>query len=162
MSEAAGLLDDVDARMRRARPLVTAELRAVRRGISRDLRTVDPSLVLALANRLVARDSRFDRFLAYEILTSHRPALARVRTADLRRLGRGMDSWGDVDTFACYVAGPAWRERQVADGEIARWARASDRWWRRAGVVSTVALNSRARGGRRGTNAGNLSSRRRR
>jgi 3-methyladenine DNA glycosylase AlkD len=58
-----------------------------------------------------------------------------------------MDSWGDVDTFACYVAGPAWRERQVDDAEVARWTRSKDRWWRRAGVVSTVPLNSRARGG---------------
>jgi 3-methyladenine DNA glycosylase AlkD len=85
--------------------------------------------------------------LAYEIIASHREALARLRTVDLRRLGHGADSWGDVDTFACYVAGPAWRERQVADAEIARWARSSDRWWRRAAVVSTVPLNSRARGG---------------
>lgn len=58
-----------------------------------------------------------------------------------------MDSWGDVDTFASYVAGPAWREGQVADAEIARWARSPDRWWRRAAVVSTVPLNNRARGG---------------
>jgi 3-methyladenine DNA glycosylase AlkD len=86
-------------------------------------------------------------FLAYEIVTSHRQTLARLRAADLRRLGGGMDSWGDVDTFACYVAGPAWRERQVPDAEIARWARSKDRWWRRAAVVSTVPLNSRARGG---------------
>jgi 3-methyladenine DNA glycosylase AlkD len=147
MSDVARLLDDVDARVRRARPSASAEIRAVRRAVSRELRNADPGVVLALADRLVARDGGFDRFLAYEILTSHRPALAKLRTSDLRRLGRGMDSWGDVDTFACYLAGPAWRERQVSDAEITRWARAKDRWWRRAGVVSTVPLNSRARGG---------------
>jgi 3-methyladenine DNA glycosylase AlkD len=58
-----------------------------------------------------------------------------------------MKSWGDVDTFACYVAGPAWRAHQVPDAEIVRWARSRDRWWRRAGVVSTVPLNTKARGG---------------
>jgi 3-methyladenine DNA glycosylase AlkD len=147
MKEVTHLLDDLDARMRRVTTAATAEIRAVRRGVSRELRDVDPGVVLGLADRLVERDGDFDRFLAYEIVTSHPPALARLRTPALRRLGRGMDSWGDVDTFACYVAGPAWRERQVADAEIARWARSKDRWWRRAGVVSTVPLNSRARGG---------------
>jgi 3-methyladenine DNA glycosylase AlkD len=147
MTEVARLLDELDARMGRVTTAVTAEIRAVRRALSRELRDVEPDIVLALADRLVERDGGFDRFLAYEILTSHRQTLARLRTADLRRLGRGMDSWGDVDTFACYVAGPAWRERQVGDAEIARWVRSNDRWWRRAGVVSTVPLNSRARGG---------------
>jgi 3-methyladenine DNA glycosylase AlkD len=146
-SEVTRLLDDVDARLRRAKSAATREIRAVRRAVSREVRQADPRTILALANHLVARDGAFDRFLAYEIITSHAPSLSRLRTAELRRLGRGMDSWGDVDTFACYLAGPAWRERQVADAEVARWVRSRDRWWRRAGVVSTVALNSRARGG---------------
>jgi 3-methyladenine DNA glycosylase AlkD len=147
MSEVARLLDDVHARVRRVKSAAIGEIRAVRRAVSRKLRQAEPSTVLALADRLVARDGPFDRFLAYEIITSHRPTLAALRASDLRRLGSRMDSWGDVDTFACYVAGPAWRERQVTDAEIARWARSKDRWWRRAGVVSTVALNSQARGG---------------
>lgn len=141
------LLGDLDARLRQVRSAGTQEIRTVRRAMSREVERAGPSVVLALANRLVARDGAFDRFLAYEIITSHPRALARLRTPDLRRLGRGMDSWGDVDTFACYVAGPAWRERQVTNAEIARWVRSKDRWWRRAGVVSTVPLNSRARGG---------------
>jgi 3-methyladenine DNA glycosylase AlkD len=147
MDDITPLLDDLDARVRRLKSAATAEIRSVRRAVSGELRHAQPRIVLALANRLVARDRGFDRFVAYEIVASHRPALARLRTADLRRLGRGMDSWSDVDTFACYVAGPAWREHQVADAEIARWARSKDRWWRRAAVVSTVPLNSRARGG---------------
>jgi 3-methyladenine DNA glycosylase AlkD len=147
MSDVTRLLDDLDARVRRLRAPAMAEVRAVRRAVSRELRDAEPYLLLALAGRLLARDGPFDRFLAYELITSHRPTLARVTAKDLRRLGRGMDSWGDVDTFACYVAGPAWRARQVPDAEIARWARSRDRWWRRAAVVSTVPLNNRARGG---------------
>jgi len=30
---------------------------------------------------------------------------------------------------------------------IHRWARSEDRWWRRAAIVCTVALNNKARGG---------------
>ncbi len=53
-----------------------------------------------------------------------------------------------MDTFACYLAGPAWRERQIADRIVHRWARSPDRWWRRTALVCTVALNNQARGGR--------------
>jgi 3-methyladenine DNA glycosylase AlkD len=141
------LLTGLDGRLRQLSAPATAAVRAVRRAISRDLRHAEPSAVLALADRLVERDRPFDRFLAYEIVTSHRLTLARLRAADVRRLGRGIDSWGDVDMFACYVSGPVWREGQLPDAEIVRWCRSRDRWWRRAAVVSTVPLNSRARGG---------------
>lgn len=59
-----------------------------------------------------------------------------------------MDSWSAVDTFGRILAGPAWREGLVSDEVIDRWARSDDRWWRRAALVSTVALNVRSRGRR--------------
>jgi len=148
MPEFTLFLQRLDAELADRRASTTSDVRAVRRTISRELRLIDPAVVLALADRLVERDGPFDRFIAYELVAAHAPTLTRLTVADLRRLGRGIDSWGDVDTFACYVAGPAWREQQVPDAEIGRWARSPDRWWRRAAVVSTVALNNRARGGR--------------
>src|SRR5262249_24468219 len=39
-------------------------------------------------------------------------------------------------------------ENQVPDKLIHRWAGSKDRWWRRAALVCTVALNTKARGGR--------------
>lgn len=65
----------------------------------------------------------------------------------MERLGRGIDSWESVDTFGIYLSGPVWRERQVPDSLIHRWARSEDRWWRRAALVSTVPLNMKSRGG---------------
>ncbi len=81
------------------------------------------------------------------MLNAHPTAVGQLTRAEVSRLGRGIDSWGDVDMFACFVAGPAWRERRVTDSDVLRWARSRDRWWRRAAVVSTVPLNSRVRGG---------------
>ena len=52
-----------------------------------------------------------------------------------------------MDTFACYLAGPAWREHQVPEALVHGWARSKDRWWRRAALVSTVPLNNKTRGG---------------
>jgi 3-methyladenine DNA glycosylase AlkD len=75
-------------------------------------------------------------------------ALSSLGEKDLTLLGQGLDSWEDVDTFACYLAGPAWREHQVPGELIHLWARSEDRWWRRTALVCTVALNNKARGGR--------------
>ena len=52
-----------------------------------------------------------------------------------------------VDGFARILAGPAWLAGQVPDELIHKWAHSTDRWWRRAALVSTVALNMRSQGG---------------
>jgi 3-methyladenine DNA glycosylase AlkD len=77
----------------------------------------------------------------------HRKALEALTPNDVTVLGRGIKGWGEVDCFACYVAGPAWRECRIPDSMVQRWARSPSRWWRRAALVSTVPLNNHARGG---------------
>ena len=104
-------------------------------------------MAVALAYELIEGKTLEGRQTAYEILSLHRPALASLKTRDVERLGRGMDNWASVDTFAGHVAGPAWRKGQVTDKAVARWARSADRWWRRAALVSTVALNQKSKGG---------------
>ena len=93
-----------------------------------------------------ARNSSFASWLTNSSCTT-RKRCSSLDAKKLERLGKGIDNWAAVDTFACYLAGPAWRERQVADKLIHGWARSPDRWWRRAALVSTVALNNKARGG---------------
>src|SRR6185503_6363719 len=65
----------------------------------------------------------------------------------LVELGQGISCWSEVDMFACYLSGTVWREKQVPDNLVLSWAHSKDRWWRRAAVVSTVPLNTKARGG---------------
>jgi 3-methyladenine DNA glycosylase AlkD len=139
---------ELDGALGRMAGATTAALRALRREFSRRLAKEPPRSVVHLAQRLVAAGGNERRFVAYELVHHHGGALLSLRAGDLERLGRGLDGWGAVDGFACYVAGPAWRERQVSDARVRRWARSTDRWWRRAALVSTVPLNSRARGGR--------------
>jgi 3-methyladenine DNA glycosylase AlkD len=121
-------------------------IRNLRRQFSRQLAEVPAQLVLTLALKLI-RGAVVPRFLAYELILYHKPALRSLKATSLENLGRGNQSWVGVDTFACYLSGPAWRERQISDAVVRRWARSRDRWWRRTAVVSTVALNNRARGG---------------
>ena len=124
----------------------TAAVREVRRRFSQRLAAAPGKLVVALALELV-RHAAVPRFVAYELLLHHRLAFNSLKRKTLENLGCGNNSWAEVDAFACYLAGPVWRERQVSASLIRRWASSSNRWWRRTAVVSTVPLNSRARGG---------------
>ena len=74
--------------------------------------------------------------------------MAALTTERIERLGRGIDNWASVDTFAVTIAGPAWRKGQLDDDVVQRWAKSPDRWWRRAAVVCTVALNQKSHGGK--------------
>jgi 3-methyladenine DNA glycosylase AlkD len=138
----------VRRRIAALRPANAPNLRSVRREVSKQLAAAEPGTVLDVAYRLLEQGGLGHRFVAYELVCHHGPALASLGESELLRLGRGLDSWGAVDCFACYLSGRVWRERQVPDSLIRRWARSKDRWWRRAALVSTVPLNNRTQGGR--------------
>lgn len=138
------LAEEIDARLQALTSTKTEPVRAVRREFSMQIAEASPQDVVMLALRLLDRQ----RFVAYELVYYHRAALHSLGERELELLGSGIASWDAVDTFACYLSGPAWREHQVTDALIERWTHSPDRWWRRAALVSTVPLNLRARGGR--------------
>jgi 3-methyladenine DNA glycosylase AlkD len=138
---------EIDMRIRALPSLNTENVRGLRREFSKRIASASARQVLDLGIELLEYGTFEYRFVAYELVCHHRPALHSLRATELEQLGRGLDSWGAVDTFACYLSGPAWREHQVSDSLIYRWARSPDRWWRRAALVSTVPLNNKARGG---------------
>ena len=125
----------------------TPSLRNLRREFSKRLAHAEPELILSLALSLMKLPGFEFRFIAYELVQHHLAAFSSLNVPALEKLGNGIDNWAAVDCFACYLAGPAWRGRQISDSVIHRWARSKDRWWRRAALVSTVALNNKARGG---------------
>ena len=125
----------------------TPGIRAVRRQFSKELEGTDRKTVLACAHELIRR-APHGRFVAYELVHFHDATLRSLTEAEVEKLGHGIQSWGDVDTFACYISGPAWHVGCVTDETIARWTGSDDRSWRRAALVSTVALNSRERAAR--------------
>ena len=137
---------EIDAEIR-ALPVRNApNARAIRRKYSRKLKQTNPEFILDLARELLKTYGQ--RWLACELIQNHRAALQRIGEAELEEFGQGINSWGAVDGFARILAGPAWLNGQVSDGLIHKWAHSEDRWWRRAALVSTVALNVRSHGGR--------------
>jgi 3-methyladenine DNA glycosylase AlkD len=95
----------------------------------------------------LVRRGPWERWFAFELIAHHNEAQQAIHMKDVAAFGRGIAGWGEVDSFCCYIAGPAWRMRKISNATVGRWARSKDRWWRRAALVSTVPLNSRMRGG---------------
>lgn len=122
----------------------TPALRRVRLAASKRLRTASPTDVLAVAGALRGRTRRW---VGYELIRHHAATLASLDAGGVEALGEGMASWGDVDAFCAYIAGPCWAKGRIGDDVILRWAGCADRWWRRAALVATTALNVRSRGG---------------
>jgi len=120
--------------------------RLVRREWSKQLKNSPGTAIIALAKLLLPLGF-WERIFACEIIVHHQPALDALTPKEVTSLGRGMKSWGEVDCFACYIAGPAWRQQNISDRLVRTWAQSPSRWWRRAALVSTVPLNNRARGG---------------
>jgi 3-methyladenine DNA glycosylase AlkD len=124
------------------------ELRGIRRALSGRLREAPAPDVIEAAFKLSQIPRRGCRFVAYELIAHHPQAPMLLDARRLERIGRGMASWDAVDCFSVFLAGPAWRRGTVPSPVIHAWARSADRWWRRAALVSTVPLNSRAHGGK--------------
>ncbi len=135
----------IDADVRALEVPNTPNERALRRKYSRLFRKAGADFLLEVGRILVQRFGQ--RSFAYELLADHPTAFRRVGEAELEELGQGINSWGAVDSFARTLSGPAWLKGQVADETILRWAKSTDLWWRRAALVSTVALNVRSHGG---------------
>ena len=109
------------------------------------IKSYPPEYVLDFARALLFTWGH--RWQAYELIQGHKLTFRGLRAAELEELGQGINSWWSTDSFARTLSGPAWRDGQVSDEQIARWAGSPDLWWRRAALVSTVAFNIRSQGG---------------
>jgi 3-methyladenine DNA glycosylase AlkD len=135
-------LEDADALQHADVPSV----RLVRRAHSRRWRRFPPELVLEAASILVAR--RAHRWAAYELVRFDGGAFSALDDGRIEGLAAGLDSWDSVDGFARTLSGPAWAHGLISDALVERWSTSPDRWLRRAALVSTIALNRPAEGGK--------------
>jgi 3-methyladenine DNA glycosylase AlkD len=137
---------EIDAEVRALPVRNTPNERAMRVKYSRMLKQASSEFMLDVARELLTNYGY--RGLPYELIQNHAAAFQSIGEAELEEFGQGINSWWSVDSFARTLAGPTWLQGQVSDELIYRWAHSEDRWWRRAALVSTVALNVRSGGGR--------------
>jgi 3-methyladenine DNA glycosylase AlkD len=122
-------------------------IRPIVKELTRHFKQSPAEEVLQFAKQLNATRILEAQQIAIELLDKHPAALESLTLKDILVFGEGIDNWVSVDYFAGLLAGPAWREGRIPDQVIHEWATSDDRWWRRAAVVCTVALNQKARGG---------------
>jgi hypothetical protein len=139
--EARALARALTTRVSRLPSRTTPAVRTVRREFSRRIATHSTDVVLKVAHLLLDARNDILRFVAYELVAHHPPTFDSLRETDVLALGQGLDSWSSVDCFAMYLSGPLWLRGRIARRTITTWARDDDRWWRRAALVSTVALS---------------------
>jgi hypothetical protein len=92
-------------------------LRTLRREYSKRMDAAPARDVIKIASVLIAR-RRVPRFIGDELIASRPDAMRTLDLTQLERLGSGVLSWDQVDCFACYLSGPAWREGHVEDQAI--------------------------------------------
>jgi 3-methyladenine DNA glycosylase AlkD len=146
LEDIVALVEKIEIRVQCLPVRNTPALRALRREYSKRLEIMPANDVVKIASALIA-NRRVPRFIGDELITSRPDALATLDRAQLEQLGSTISSWDQVDCFACYLSGPAWREGYIDDQAIEEWARSKNCWWRRAALVSSVPLNVKARGG---------------
>jgi 3-methyladenine DNA glycosylase AlkD len=139
--EVEPIADQIIGELDQLSPASTPAVRSVRRRFTQQLAPANRKIILGVASRLI-RNPPYGRFLAYELICHHRGTTEKLTATEVKQLGNGIASWDQVDTFACYIAGPAWRAGNINDQLVQSWARSIDRWKRRAALVSTVPLNS--------------------
>jgi 3-methyladenine DNA glycosylase AlkD len=143
MIGAKQLAAEVEKAILSARSSSTPVLRAIRKKISRKIISWDRQIIIEAALALISRN-RVHRFIPYELVQNHPASMERITWSEVEQLGEGMGSWSEVDSFGCFISGPAWATERIRDSKMKGWAKSSDRRRRRAALVSTLALNGRS------------------
>lgn len=128
--------------------LAVPQLREEARRLRDEMKPLPLAEAVGSICALAASDIHEIRHLAYELLSMLPKVRRAMSAADLLKIAEGNDNWASVDTWACFVGGPAWREGQFTDEQIHQLAASQNPWERRAALVCSVPLNMKSRGGK--------------
>ena len=120
-------------------------MRPVLMAWSKQLNEHPGEFIIELAREMLKITNQ--KWLPFELILEHPNALSLIDEKICAEFAADLVGWGDVDAFAGYISGHAWRRGQISDAFIHSWARSENRWLRRAALVSTVPLNRKAAGG---------------
>ena len=116
MIGAKQLAAEVEKAILSARSSSTPVLRAIRKKISRKVISWDRQIVIEAALALISRN-RVHRFIPYELVQNHPASMERITWSEVEQLGEGMGSWSEVDSFGCFISGPAWATERIRDSK---------------------------------------------
>jgi 3-methyladenine DNA glycosylase AlkD len=122
-------------------------LKIVLRELNQQSKTFTSREKIELAKLLVNTGIFECQQMAYEYLGKDKKALPELSEKDIDDLGQNLDNWVSVDYYAGLIVGYGWRTGILSIARIKSYLQSDDHWIRRIAVVSTVALNQKARGG---------------
>ncbi|MDA3868222.1 MAG: DNA alkylation repair protein [Salinivirgaceae bacterium] len=85
--------------------------------------------------------------LAYHFLEQEKKTLDALTAKECKSYAVCIDNWVLSDTYSTFILGVLWRNGRITDEYINQLANGDDVWKKRCALVSTVALNQKARGG---------------
>jgi 3-methyladenine DNA glycosylase AlkD len=148
--EVADLVRETVSEITRPRRIGVPAARQIRKRLSARVKSESAAEVISIGlalSRAPALKVARARWVGWELINKHRPALESLEIATVEALGAGNSSWDEVDGFGIYIFGAAWLRGLIRDADIRRWAKDPDLWRRRAALVATVVLNLKAHGG---------------
>jgi hypothetical protein len=149
-AEIGNLVREAVAEITGPRRIGVPGARAVRKRLSRQIRSADAAdaiaIGLALASTPAMKPARA-RWVGWELINKHPGALDTLDLPTVEALGAGNSTWDEVDGFGIYILGAAWLRGRIKDADVRRWAKDADLWRRRAALVATVVRNTKTHGG---------------
>ncbi len=127
--------------------VIVPKLKILLKEMKQQSKNYSPREKIELAKLLVNTEFFECQQMAYEYLGKDKKALIELNETDIDELGQNLDNWVSVDYYAGFIVGYAWRTGVLSTAKIKSYLRSDDHWIRRIAVVSTVALNQKARGG---------------
>jgi len=146
MAVASRVVADIRSDLRRHGEGTVGSVRVVRRKWTKALKEEPAKLVMDVVVALAGGGTWPERLVAFELLESHPGAFGMLNASCVTALAKGFADWASVDHFGVTVAGPAWRAGLIPNRAVHNWTKSDDRWRRRLALVSTVRLNTPARG----------------
>jgi 3-methyladenine DNA glycosylase AlkD len=128
--------------------VIVPKLKIVLTDLKQQSKTFTAREKIELAKLLVKTGIFECQQMAHEYLGKDKKALAELTETDIDDLGQNLDNWVSVDYYAGLIVGFGWRTGILSTARIKSYLQSDDHWRRRIAVVSTVALNQKARGGK--------------
>lgn len=124
------------------------DLKTVLKSLRTNTREWNHQEKIELAQALVETNFHECHHLAYMYLEQEKATLKALTAKQCEQLAQSLDNWVLVDTYCTYILGVLWRWGVVSDAYMHQLAESDDLWKKRCAIVSTVALNQKARGGK--------------
>lgn len=124
------------------------EMRLMMKSILPEIKNLDYDSQINLALELIGTGIFEAQQFAFLMIGEDKKMMNILTREDALKFKVNLDNWCSVDTYCCYISSVLWRQGKFSDDEIRSWAFAENFWERRCAVVSTVPLNTKARGGK--------------